>query len=128
VRVWVAIVSATRAWAIGSYPCRRKQPVAFPTVSVPRIRFSQPSCRPAVAPDPARVALGAWRSVLRRMGHSRWGARLPRPHRPSTNRLVETVDIPNPDYWNEVVVEDGMVLVAIGGPNARLGDGTKTKS
>jgi hypothetical protein len=47
---------------------------------------------------------------------------------PSTNRLVETVDIPNPDYWNEVVVEDGMVLVAIGGPNARLGDGTKTKS
>jgi hypothetical protein len=21
---------------------------------------------------------------------------------PSTNRLVETVDIPNPDYWNEV--------------------------
>jgi len=45
---------------------------------------------------------------------------------PATNRVVATIDIPNPDYWNEVVVEGGMVWVAIGGPGARLEDGTKT--
>jgi Tol biopolymer transport system component/streptogramin lyase len=45
---------------------------------------------------------------------------------PATNRVVATVDIPNPHYWNEVVVEDGMVWVSIGGPNVRLEDGTKT--
>ncbi len=45
---------------------------------------------------------------------------------PATDQVVATVDLPNPDYWNEVVVGGGMVWVAIGGPNARLEDGTKT--
>jgi hypothetical protein len=45
---------------------------------------------------------------------------------PTTNRIVATIDIPNPDYWNEVVVEGEMVWVAIGGPDVRSGDGIKT--
>jgi Tol biopolymer transport system component len=39
---------------------------------------------------------------------------------PTSNRVIATIDIPNPDYWNEVVVEGGMLLVAIGGPDVRL--------
>jgi hypothetical protein len=45
---------------------------------------------------------------------------------PTTNRIVATIDIPNPDYWNEVVVEGGRVMVAIGGPDVLLKDVGKT--
>jgi Tol biopolymer transport system component len=45
---------------------------------------------------------------------------------PAINRVVATIDIPNPHYWNEAVVEGGMVWVAIGGPDVHLEDGSKT--
>jgi Tol biopolymer transport system component/streptogramin lyase len=47
---------------------------------------------------------------------------------PTSDRIVSTIDLPNPDYWNQVVVEGGMVLVAIGGPDVPLEDGSKTNA
>jgi hypothetical protein len=42
-----------------------------------------------------------------------------------TNEVVAIVDIANPDYWNEMVLEAGVLWVATA-PHVRLDDGTKT--
>jgi hypothetical protein len=44
---------------------------------------------------------------------------------PAANRVAAVVDVPNPDYWNEVAVEGESVWLATG-RHVRLDDGTKT--
>ena len=44
---------------------------------------------------------------------------------PQTNSVVAFVDIANPDYWNEMVLDAGALWLATG-PHIQLDDGTKT--
>jgi hypothetical protein len=44
---------------------------------------------------------------------------------PQTNEVVAVVDIANPDYWNEMILEAGMLWVATA-PHVTLADGTRT--
>jgi len=44
---------------------------------------------------------------------------------PQTNEVVAVVDIANPDYWNQMVIEGGALWVATG-PHVLLDDGTTT--
>ena len=44
---------------------------------------------------------------------------------PQTNEVTAVVDIANPDYWNDIIVEEGVLWVATG-PHVALDDGTTT--